>query len=94
MHAPKPDLRNPKSIPMENITDIFVHYITTNPSLDIAESEFKRALIDDPELRADYRQWCRDNGSSEKNGFADYCEEYMTEQDNVWNSLTDYDNME
>lgn len=79
---------------MEDITDFFVHYIETTPSLDIAESEFKRSLIDDQELKAMYKQWCRERGTSEKNGFKDFCEEYMEEQDDVWNSLNDFDNQE
>ncbi len=79
---------------MENMTAFFEEIIRQNPSLDMAEAEFRRALVDDPELRRQYRDYCREVGSSEKNGFLDFCEEYMQEEDNVWNSLNDYDNQE
>lgn len=76
---------------MENLIDYFIHIIKQSDSLDIAESEFKRSLIDDDDLRRQYREYCREIGTSEKNGFLDFCEEYMQDQDNVWNSLNDYD---
>lgn len=76
---------------MEDITAIFKHYITQCDSIDIAESEFKMALHDDPEMKQAYREWCREVGSTEKNGFLDYCHEFMDSQDEVWNSLNDFD---
>lgn len=79
---------------MEEMTDLFVHIINQTDSLDMAESEFRRMLVDEPELRRQYREYCREVGSSERNGFKDFCEEYMQEQDNVWNSLSDFDNQE
>lgn len=79
---------------MEDLTDLFVHYIKNSPSLDMAEAEFRHSMIDDPELRREYRQYCRDNGYTEKNGFKDFCEEYMQEEDSMWNTLSDFDNQE
>lgn len=78
----------------EEITDIFNRYIEENKSVDIAESAFKRDLNEYPELREAYREWCHEVGSSEKRGFADYCEEYLDRQDEVWDSLNDFDNEE
>lgn len=49
-------------------------------------------ISDDPELRADYRLWCQDNGHTERYGFLDYAEEFIDMQNSVWDSLTDYDN--
>ena len=77
---------------MESMTDLFINIINQTDSLDMAESEFRRMLVDEPELRRQYKQYCREVGSSERNGFKDFCEEYMEEQDNVWNSLSDFDN--
>ena len=57
----------------------------------MAEAEFKRAIADDAELHALYREWCHENGSSERNGFLDYCDEYMESQDSKWDSLSEYD---
>lgn len=76
------------------MTDLFINIIYQTDSLDMAESEFRRMLVDEPELRRQYKQYCREVGSSERNGFKDFCEEYMEEQDNVWNSLSDFDNQE
>lgn len=76
---------------MNDITDFFISIIKQAPSIDIAESEFKQALIDDPELRRTYRDYCREIGTSEKHGFLDFCEEYCSEQDDVWQALNDYD---
>ncbi len=76
---------------MEDITKYFISIIEQADSLDIAESEFRRALIDDDELRRSYREYCRTVGSSEKNGFSDFCEEYITDRNSVWDSLNDYD---
>ncbi len=49
---------------MEDITELFNSIIEEAPSLDIAESEFKQSLIDNPELRKAYREYCREQGES------------------------------
>ena len=35
-------------------------------------------------------EWCHEVGSSEKNGFMDYCDEYLRDQNSVWDTLSDY----
>lgn len=75
----------------EDITDFFISIIDQTPTLDMAEAEFKKALADDDELRHNYREWCHEVGSTEKRGFLDFCEEYVEGQNEVWDSLTDYD---
>ena len=77
---------------MEDITNIFNNFIRQYGSVDIAESEFKKQIHEDVNLRTMYRQWCNDVGSSEKDGFFDFCEEYIDTQNDVWNTLNDYDN--
>ena len=79
---------------MENITDLFMTIIHQSPSIDIAESEFQKMLVDDPELRRSYREYCREIGTSERRGFLDFCDTYMESQDDVWNTLSDFDNIE
>ena len=76
---------------MEDITDYFVTIIEQNHSIDIAEMEFKRAIAEDDELREEYRAWCHQVGSSEKDGFMDFCQEYIDNRNDVWNALSDYD---
>lgn len=76
------------------ITEIFNFYLSQHKSIDIAERAFKQDVAEDAELRDAYRRWCQEVGSSEKNGFADYCEEYLEQQNEVWDSLNDYDDEE
>ena len=81
-------------IEMDNITDIFVSIIEQSPGIDMAEAEFKRMLVDEPELRRSYREYCRELGTSERNGFIEFCETYCNERDSVWESLSDYNDEE
>ncbi len=74
---------------MEHITDYFNSLLKEYGSIDIAEAEFKRQLHETPELKAAYREWCHEVGSSEKHGFMDYCEEYIDFQDTIWENLKD-----
>lgn len=76
---------------MKPITEIFVEYLDNYGSVDIAESEFKKDIHENPDLKAAYRQWCSDEGSSEKNGFFDFAEQYLSDRNEVWDTLTDYD---
>ncbi|MDE5684938.1 MAG: hypothetical protein K2I26_00105 [Paramuribaculum sp.] len=75
---------------MKHITEVFDDYLAQYGSVDIAESEFKKHLHEDPELKAAYKEWCAEVGSSDKRGFSDYCEEYLDSQDDIWNTLSDY----
>ena len=74
-----------------DITEYFNSLISQTGSIDMAEAEFKRAIAEDNELHTIYREWCHENGSSERNGFLDFCDEYMEAQDSKWDSLNDYD---
>ncbi len=76
---------------MKEITEIFTSLINQFGSLEIAEAEFKRMDAEDPELHAAYVEWCHENGSSLRNGFSDFCDEYIESHNSVWESLTDYD---
>ena len=74
-----------------DITEYFNSLISQTGSIDMAEAEFKRAIAEDNELHTIYREWCHENGSSERNGFLDFCDEYRESQDSKWDSLNDYD---
>lgn len=76
---------------MDHITDKFVHFLEQFGSPDLAEFEFKKVIHDDPALREEYREWCHEVGSSEKNGFFDFCDEYLEAQNDVWENLNDFD---
>lgn len=74
---------------MEDITDFFNEMLRQYGSVDIAEAEFKKQLHENAELHEQYRKWCHEVGSSEKNGFLDYCEEYLESQDSIWDNFKD-----
>ncbi|MDE6321807.1 MAG: hypothetical protein K2L93_05855 [Muribaculaceae bacterium] len=76
---------------MYDITHYFEQLLAEHSSIDIAEAEFKKALAEDAELLAEYREWCHTVGSTEKHGFRDYADEYKEQRDSVWDSLQDYD---
>ncbi len=76
---------------MYDITQYFDSLLSEHDSIDIAESEFRKALAEDPELAAEYSEWCHAVGSTEKRGFLDYADEYKEMRDSVWDSLHDYD---
>lgn len=76
---------------MNDITELFQSIIDQTGALDIAISEFKRMLSDDADLKIQYKEWCEDNGYTEKNGFSEYAEEYVRSREEKWDSLTDYD---
>ncbi len=76
---------------MNDITKLFIDLLNQFKSVDIADSEFKKMIHEDPELRAEYREWCETVGSSEKMGFLDYCEEYLSSQDSIYDMLNDFD---
>lgn len=77
---------------MEELENYFRELLSQHRSVDIAESEFKKAIAEDPELRERYSEWCHEVGSSERKGFRDFCDEYIDNMDSVWESLRDYDN--
>lgn len=75
---------------MDNITDLFVDLLRELGSIDIANDSFKKMINEEPELKATYREWCHSVGSSEKDGFIDFCEEYLDDQDSIYDSLSEY----
>ncbi|MDE5650453.1 MAG: hypothetical protein K2J65_10330 [Duncaniella sp.] len=72
---------------MDDITCLFNEMLHHYGSVDIAEAEFKKMIHENPEVRAMYREWCDEVGSSEKRGFMDYCEEYLESQESIWDNL-------
>lgn len=73
-----------------DITNRFVRFLEEHGSVDMADHAFKKALHEDPQLREDYSEWCLAVGSTEKNGFTDFCEEFLSNQDSIYDSLSDY----
>ena len=74
-----------------DITSFFITIIENTRGLDMAEAEFRRQLADDHDMRTAYRDWCEENGHSQRHGFTDFAEEYLESRESVWNALNDYD---
>lgn len=48
---------------------MFISRLEQYGSIDIAENEFKRLIVEDDILLEEYREWCHTVGSSEKKDF-------------------------
>lgn len=76
---------------MTDITELFDSLLSQTGSIDIAEAEFKRIIADDRNLQALYSEWCDVVGSTEKDGFLDYCESFRDRENDIWDALNDLD---
>lgn len=77
---------------MVDIEEIFRSILSQHDSIDIAESEFKMMVYDSPEMLSAYREWCRNEGFTEKTGFLEFCAGYLDGEDSIWETLrNDYD---
>lgn len=74
---------------MEDLKNVFDALLRDYGSVDVAEAEFKRLLADDPHLHGQYREWCHVYGHTERHGFLDYAEEYIANQNSVWEAFDD-----
>lgn len=59
-------------------------------SVDIAESEFKRQVNEDEDLKAAFKEWCESMGYKEREAFNHYCEEYLQGNESIFDTLSDY----
>ncbi|HIR38203.1 MAG TPA: hypothetical protein IAC93_07515 [Candidatus Limisoma gallistercoris] len=64
--------------------------LTQLGSIDIAESEFKRHLNEDSDLKKAFKEWCEDMGYKEREAFRSYCEEYLQGNESIFDTLSDY----
>lgn len=76
---------------MIDIIEIFNHVIGQTPTYEEAAVEMSHMLADDPEIREAYREWCLEQGYTERSGFKNYLNEYALQQRDIWDTLTDYD---
>lgn len=75
---------------MNDLTQLFTALLQEHRSIDIADDVFKKMIAEDPALRSEYSDWCHESGYTEKRGFADFCEEYLENQDSIFDSLSEY----
>ena len=76
-----------------DIEDTIQAIIDQHRSIDFVESEFLCMLNEDEELKAKYIKRCYELGYSPKTGYMDYIEEILESQDSVWNSLTEFEDV-
>lgn len=74
-----------------DINEFFVKLLRQSGSVDIARAEFKRMIADDDELKEMYASWCEETGHNVKDGFDNFCEEFMDSQQSIWESFNDFD---
>lgn len=74
---------------MDELLTTFEEVLRSHGNVDIAEAEFKRLIADDNDLHELYREWCAETGHTERHGFLDWAEEYISNQNSVWDTLTD-----
>jgi len=74
---------------MNNLILTFEEVLRNHGNVDIAEAEFKRLIADDSDLHDAYHEWCAETGHTERHGFLDWAEEYIANQNSVWDTLTD-----
>lgn len=70
-----------------DITETFENIINQHHALDDAEGDFRRLLVDDPGLKRLYRDWCEEQGLSERRGFATYFRERCDQEAERWQPL-------
>lgn len=69
---------------MKYITELFDSFLRQSDSIDMAESDFKRMLVDDPDLKKEYKSWCRERDTTERDGFLEYSREYIERHSGGW----------
>ena len=76
---------------MNDLVQIFRELLEQYGSVDIANAEFKRLVAEDEALPDVYRQLSHHTATTEKNRYLDFCDEYMNDQDSIWDYLGDLD---
>lgn len=77
---------------MDELISTFEELLRSYGNVDMAEAEFKRLIGEDSVLHDAYREWCEETGHTERLGFLDWAEEYIANQNSVWDSFNnDYD---
>lgn len=76
---------------MDDLTTYFEELLRNHRSIEIAEIEFHRMREEDEELNQEYLDWCHEREENPKRAFRNYCEEYLSDSQEVWDHLNDYD---
>jgi len=77
---------------MNDIPDILRELLDRYDSLEVVEQTFKQMTHSDDQLATDYRQWCRAQGYSVRNGCREYINELVDSRDSIWDNYKEYGN--
>lgn len=75
---------------IEDIPSLIARLLSQLGSVDIAESEFKRMINDDAQMKSEFKAWCEEMGYKENSAFIDYYDEYIVDNDLAFDTLSDY----
>lgn len=73
-----------------DIPSIIINLLHQFGSIDIAESEFSRQMNEDETMLTAFKEWCNEMGYKERKAFVEYCHEYIDENEEAFDSLSDY----
>lgn len=73
-----------------DIPSLIIELLHQFGSIDIAESEFSRQIHEDEKMMIAFREWCNEMGYKERKAFVEYCQEYINENEEIFDSLSDY----
>lgn len=75
---------------MIDIPNLIQDLLSQFGTIDIAESEFKRQINEDENLKEEFKSWCDEMGYKERFAFVDYCHEYLDDQESAYDLLSDF----
>lgn len=76
---------------MTELTALMEQLIDQYRQIDVAESEFQKLIYEDEQLRRDYKEWCEEQGYTERRGFIEFCNIYIDSEESRWDVLSDPD---
>ena len=62
-----------------------------NSNLEGVYMKYKMYAGDDPQLKMEFKEWCDENNYRERTAFLEYCHESLSRHDEIFDSLSDYD---
>lgn len=76
---------------MNDITALMEQLLHRCRQIDVAESEFQKLIYEDEQLRHDYKEWCHEQGYTERLGFVEFCNNCLDTEESRWDVLSDPD---
>jgi len=72
---------------MNDISDILRELLDRYSNTPALDEEFERMLREDDTLRADYSEWCDENGYKASTGYREFVNELVESQDSIWENF-------